>query len=283
MSNTPVVFVEGHDDIQFYSKVAQLARKEITVEAVENVEGYQAGCDWVIRCISDLQDLIAEKRDNVNFVLGIIDRDVRYYRDDVPDLTGLFILKNYSFESHFVTHYVLKQLISDVTYVHGSLISTQTLGYVELGIRYEELYYVSLEALKNACVKDYYSLVSYEDNAGNIFNHHTKLSEVLSKKDELDQFACDWGITREHINLVAKGKWLLHIYCEGILKQIRTLSKSCSSGLIDTCNYCCVGSFEKCLWRTKINYQLGQLQRMILNYIDENEVGYIQERLLLLA
>lgn len=283
MTKTPVVFVEGHDDIQFYSELCRRIGRQITVEAVENVEGYHGGSNGVINCIMDLQELIEEKQDNVGYVLGIIDRDARFYRGEVPNLTALFILKKYSYESHFTTSYVLTQLIKNTTYAPESLINVQTLGYVEDGVKYEELYYASLEALKNACTPGYDALVCYDDKAPNIFNHETKISDILRRKSELDQFAHEKNISINDVKLIAKGKWLLYIYCKGVWDKIQSLYQLCSSGLINQCNYCRAGTPDNCLWKSKIHYQIGQLQNVILNYIDENEVEYIKERLKMLA
>lgn len=289
MSKTPAVIVEGRDDVKFYQRLAAEIRKNVMVYAIENIEEYSEGCNSVIKCIENLQDKIKEREDNINYILGIIDRDARYFRNEIPsNLLGLFVLKYYSYESHFVTRNNLRNLIANVTNIDFNLIDDKALDFVEadLKIDYENLYFMALEALKKACTTGYKASISYRRSAGALIDVSCKtviLKDIEPKKKALESFAKGFKLTKKDIKLVAKGKWLLYVFSYSVLKKIRDLNDACTCGLIPKCQFCICGNSEKCLWKLDSNYQLGHIVTFLLNFIDDTEVIYIKDRMRQLA
>jgi hypothetical protein len=285
MSSTPAIIVEGKDDVKFYQMLASEIDKEIEVYAVENFEDFGQGCNSVIDAITYLQYKINEKPENVNYVLGIIDRDARFFRNEIPTgLKGLFILKYYSYESHFITRNNLIKLISFLTNIGVSNIPHNIISYIEEPVKsnLNELYYVSLEALKNACELQYKGEIGYSAKPGKVSNETSRrrlLRGILKKKDELDTFAKELNITPDDLLFISKGKWVLHTFCESALKKIKELEQACSNGIIDKCQFCKTGNFKKCLWRVNFNCQIDAATQILLNWIDIDEVRYIIDKL----
>ncbi|PFT36092.1 DUF4435 domain-containing protein [Bacillus cereus] len=289
MSETPVVIVEGHDDIQFYEKLVNELGKEITVDAVENIEGYDGGARGVLECIKDLQPKLKERQENIKYILGIIDRDARFYRNEIPDHLGLLILEYYSFESHFITRQNLIEAIPSLTHVSRRHVDANALTHIEEDLynnEFKDLYYISLEALKNACQKDYVGEVSYKEEPGKIFNEPNKsvlMGKLSAKKLDLDKFAQSKNIVFGDLKKFARGKWILYIYSKYLNEKIKKMKNACSNGEITKCNFCKAGAHDKCLWKVKTNFQLGHVKVIITNYIDETEIKYIKDRIRLLA
>ncbi|WP_066498305.1 hypothetical protein [Abyssisolibacter fermentans] len=287
MTETPLVIVEGQDDIQFYENLANSISKEILVIAIENIKDYSEGCENVIKAIKSMQSVIVLKNYYKKYLLGIVDRDSRYFKNSIPNIECLFILKYYSYESHMANRKALYNIIQYITGVSQSMINEEVLRYVEKDLfsDFQELYYISLEALKFAVDDGYNNLVRYKDKAGKLFgeNKDKLLSELYKKKKNLEIFANERNILIGDIKYIAKGKWYLHVYAKSTFKNIKTLHIACKNNNIEQCQYCRVGKFNKCLYKPKSNFQLGQILKLLLTSYDEEEVSYIKDRLRLLA
>lgn len=289
MSESPLIIVEGIDDIAVYERIANHSkiREDIQVIAIENIRDYDSGCDNVIKAITDLQDMIREKEENKKYILGIIDRDARFYRNDIPELEGLFILKYYSYESHFVGEQGLKFVLPIVTNSYEEMIDETVVTKLKDGLsrEYEDLYYISLEALKNACDKYYNGKVCYKQKAGRILSEDSKKS-ILNKldKDGLDNFASERGITKYSLKNIAKGKWLIFVYAKVILNNLINLHISCRNGKINQCQYCKVKKYDQCMFKLKKKFRnIGQIETLLLQSFDWNELEYIIDRVNLLT
>lgn len=225
MSETPLIIVEGIDDISVYEKIVNNSSIDnAQVMAIENIRDYDAGCDNIINAITYLQDMIVEKEENKKYILGIIDRDARFYRGDIPQLQGLFILKYYSYESHFVGDEGIKYILPLVTNCYDQMIDERVINVLQkdLNNKYYDLYYISLEALKNACVVDYHGIVGYSQKAGSVFSRDCKdLILRQLNKQALDSFASEKNINFSDLKSIAKGKWLIHVYAETILANLQ--------------------------------------------------------------
>ncbi|WP_066152733.1 hypothetical protein [Aliarcobacter cryaerophilus] len=103
MSKTPIIIVEGIDDIQIYEDIVLSLNRDIEVYASENllISDGKSGTNGVKTCLKKIYDN-SNGIDFSKFIMGIIDRDASYYRRDPLDIKGLFILNLYSIESHFV-------------------------------------------------------------------------------------------------------------------------------------------------------------------------------------
>ncbi|ACV64614.1 hypothetical protein Dtox_3921 [Desulfofarcimen acetoxidans DSM 771] len=289
MSKTPAIIVEGQDDIKFYEMIAYYEKKDVEVYAVENFEEYTEGCNEVIECLRRLQDKIEEKEDNIKYIMGIIDRDARYFRKEIPDdILGLFVLKYYSYESHFATEQSLIYLISQITESSVKKIDEDCINYVQKNLEndYKDLYYISLEALKKACVPEYEAILGYKVKSGRIADTNSKryfLSHIGKKKKELDIYAEELNLGIKDLPIIAKGKWLLKTFANSVFMQIKNLSEACEQGTIKKCQYCLCGQNDKCLWRLNANYTINHIYHKLLNNFEEEELNYIKEKLNSLA
>ena len=90
MNSEPIVIVEGKDDYQIYQTISNAVNPKIQVYQVNEFEDYHEGCTGVIKCMQVLQPKFAERAGNIHKVLGIIDRDARHFRGEIPELLGLF-------------------------------------------------------------------------------------------------------------------------------------------------------------------------------------------------
>lgn len=280
----PVVIVEGKDDYQIYSNIIKLIHKKIDVYQVNQFENYSAGCENVIDCIRILQDKFAEREDNVHKLLGIIDRDSRIYRNTLPsNLLGLFVTKFYSIETYFVSSNVLKGLISKMTYVTEEDVNDELVEIInrEFDILADELYVISLEALKNACTLEYNALVSYETAEASVVSKNSReylMNSLLVKNEALSEFAAEKNVSKSDLKLIAKGKWYLYAVAYVATKVITGFKKSCEIGEIQQCKSCVVGNFNDCLLnRKQSNYSVESVRNMMMEVIDLRELSDLVE------
>ncbi|MCM3170767.1 DUF4435 domain-containing protein [Paenibacillus sp. MER 99-2] len=288
MSETPVIVVEGRNDIQIYNYLVNQSEKNCWVEAVENIEGYTEGSGGVIDFITDVQGKLEEREENKKYILGIVDRDARYYRGEIPNLESLLILEYYSIESHFVSTNNLRKTICHLTDAHERLLDHRTISYIESKLHnneFDNLYYIALDALKVACDEQYIGIVSYGLEAGNIFSKERGkdiIREIFKRKSQLEAFAEEHEITIGDLRKIAKGKWILYVYTNFLTHLIKELHIACDNDLINKCNFCKTKVLNKCLWKTKNNYQIGHVHGVVSSIVD-GEFDYICNRIKLLA
>ncbi len=287
-TKTAFILVEGKDDAQIYSRIAKKINKKIDIYPVNIIDEYSSGCDNVIKAIHKLQAKFEERKDNIDKVLGIIDRDVRPYRPlssdniDYKTLKGLFILKYYSIETYFATKNNLKKLIEKLTYANQNIITEEVLNIVENNFNKitNELYTISLEALKNSCLTDYNSIVGYDDDKIKEEDRRKYIFRKLqSKKTELKNFADKINVNINDLKQVCKGKWYLYNYIIKTLQQIKHLKIMCKKAEILQCKSCKVENFDDCDYKYKGGYQISGIYNDIFEYIDETECQDIIQRM----
>lgn len=137
------------------------------------------------------------------------------------------------------------------------------------------LYFISLEALKNACIKNYQNEVQYEDDSVKDWGKFQYLSSKLNaKKEELESFAESKNIEIHDLKLICKGKWYLAIYICTTNHQIKSLVQQCKdeNAVIPKCAVCETDT-ESCQYKYKDVYKKANpiLENDILEYIDEEE------------
>lgn len=284
MSNQPALIVEGKDDIRIYEQLSNIIDKPCTVYPIQSIANYAAGCTSVISCIERLQAKFDENPNNIQYVLGIADRDARYYRREIPDnLRGLLILKYYSIESHFITQANLRYILPLIT--NATYLSDSHVMFIEnfFCLTYENLYYISLEALKNACIASYKGLIGYSASDGVIKNQQL-IADLLDKRDSLDQFAEEFNIDQSYLKKIAKGKWLLFAFCDLIIQSLQFIPEECDRNTLPSCSMCKREIMqEKCRWSMRSGCNRPQVLSLITNFFDENEFEYIFDRIEALA
>lgn len=291
MSKEALVIVEGKEDRKIYQSMANMLGLDIKVMQVNLFEDHAAGCDNVIKCITKLQIKFEERSENINRILGIIDRDIRPYKKRLPheidytQLKGLFTLKYYSIETYFTTVNNLKKLIAKITYTNQDEIDQERINFVVQNIanRLDILYYISLEALKNACIEDYKGIIGYNQEKVTEHKYQDFLwTQLENKQVDLDDFANQNNISINDIKLICKGKWYLHHFVYRAFHQIKQLKELCRDKF-NLCQSCDVGNFEDCLYDLKNNYKgsnINYLYNDLLNFIDEEECNDILNALI---
>lgn len=276
MIDKPFLLVEGKDDVQIYHRIANIADKSIDIYPVSTIEEYGAGCDNVIKAMHKLQPKFDEREDNIQRVLGIVDRDARIYRTlgetDINHnlLKGLFILKYYSIETYFATKNNLKKVTKKLTHATSDMITDDIISTVESSFYQiqNELFYISLEALKNACTRDYDAVLGYNDEGVKDNNRRIQLyNQLANKKESLDAFATELSLSIENLKLICKGKWLLHYYTNKAEEKIKQLSTMCRASEISQCKSCLAQNYNECYYK----YKIGYIYDDILEYIDADE------------
>lgn len=288
MSKTPTIIVEGIDDIKFYQNICLVIGKDINVQAIETIEGYSEGCEKVKKAIEDIQNEITINSKIKGYILGIIDRDARYYKGEIPEIECLFVLNYYSYESHLIGSHSLRRLISVMTKTTERNINDSVINFVlnKINKEYEKLYYISLEALRSSCDMSYEGLVTYGKKAGSILDRkplEELWPQIELKKYELDIYAQINGITVNDLKYISNGKWLLHLWCNFILDRINDLSQHCGKDL-PKCDLCNSGKNDKCLWKVDVKFNNLQVKKLLCSqdYFDLNELKYIIDRINLL-
>ena len=150
MTKTPCVIVEGVDDIPVYDGIINSSDRNVEVIAIEVIEGYSKGCDQVVEATKKLSETIEFSYDPADYVLGIIDKDVRDFREELPENRLLLVLDVYSIESHFVNPEVIEDVIRICT-KSSSDMNTQELRnhiFLKCSNNMEVMFLASLEALK---------------------------------------------------------------------------------------------------------------------------------------
>ncbi|MNP13325.1 hypothetical protein D3C76_1056020 [compost metagenome] len=142
------------------------------------------------------------------------------------------------------------------------------------------VYEVSLEALKNACVRGYDAETGYSDKIRSVFLSGA-YTRIMAKQTELNQFANSLNIQRnwQNLTLICKGKWLLDLFCDYLHDFISNLPQQCESKKIHQCQFCAGGNSKKCLYRWRENYSSAHLSGIARGYVDLPDFAYIRGKL----
>lgn len=296
MSHTPLIIVEGEDDVYFYKSTSEHGKKRINVLASElimkcDAKFYKPGCDGVIEIIKDSQDQINVNPNIKKFFLGIIDYDRRRYNNQDVDYRCLFKLKYYSYESHFISDDSTINLICQITSATCGDVTDAILSIVKqnLDSTINDLYYVALDSLKAICDNSYTAVASCDVKPETIYQDPQLIRNVLEKKEELDLFAKTKQINFDNdLKNIIKGKIYLYAYVKVIYEGIQQLKDLCYSNEIEQCDFCQINKFkenkkkyENCKWKIVNQLNRGEyVSRMIrININSESGIKYIRDRL----
>lgn len=284
MSKTPVLIVEGHDDVPVYERIADSVGFNCMVYASESIVDAQAGCEGVIGNIETIRSSAGNIKVE-DYIIGFIDRDVRFFRGTLPSDPAIFVLNYYSIESHFVNSESLLYSVLRSTGVTPRYINFSFQKYFDNDFLdgLDFLFLTSLEALKNACEHGYCSLYGYADSIKSIMGRglHRK---VLEKADILFAYGEDKGLVSAWPGLlyVCKGKWLLDVFADLIVSFIKQLPEMCASGKVTKCQFCAREDFSKCLYKTTSFVSADIVKAQLFHYVDQPKLQYIKDRMKLL-
>lgn len=282
ITGVPAIIVEGIDDISVYDEISANVPFDVEVYAIENIEGYTEGCEQVISAIENLNSLQSDTHPINEHILGIIDKDVRDYRDELPEIEPLLVLNYYSIESHFVSKEIISNILRLSSKANRELISDELCNTImsEIETKMLDLYYFSLESLRNSIEPDYPASFSYSYAVGRIRDPKTR-HDVLEKRNDLDIFATSLGISPciDTLKSISKGKWLVDVFSQELLANINDLQEKCAQNTIETCKSCISEAFDKCLYRIKEGFTKKTIKSLALTSIEGAEVDYIQDRI----
>ncbi|MBA1322972.1 DUF4435 domain-containing protein [Pseudomonas plecoglossicida] len=278
---TPIVIVEGFDDVPIYERISSNLDFGCEIYASENILCHEEGCNGVIKNIQAIRDA-SEGIPIERHILGIIDRDVRAYRNEIPTDDAILVLTYYSIESHFVSAQATAHLIPLMTRATSRLVSPTLPQELFDRIRSSmmSLFIISLEALRNACDQSYVALHGYSNSIKAIINS-IDMDHLESKRDDLITFAHSMKIREcwEDLLLVCKGKWLLETFHEELIKEVKMLPGLCQAGAITQCQFCINGEHSKCLYKSPGHITHPILANFSAQNIDYSNLTYIKERI----
>lgn len=279
MSKTPYIVVEGVDDIRIYEDIANSANVACEVYSVDMLEGLSGGNDGVIEAMEIIESLnMPIGKSAKDFVMGVIDRDSRYFRGEMPVLASVFSLNTYSLESHFVSSFTIKPSIDRLTRISVTDEIDVNAIYLRVEANIFDVYYFSLEALRNAIDPNYQSIVGFSASAGRRKDTNT-IAQLQSIKDDLDNFAAGLHLTSDIDSLrkFVKGKWLLTAYAEELFYEIEQLVTKCKASAIKQCRMCELDHKAPCLYQLRGGLNKNSLYSILKDFIEIPDFDYIKD------
>lgn len=280
MNKLPVVIVEGCDDVPIYERLASDMGRDCEVYASENILSGKPGCVGVLEHLAVIRD--NSQGMNISpYVLGIIDRDARYYRGEIPHDNALLVLEFYSIETHFVSAEAVRFLVERTTRATSHLTSEADAAIIFDSIKseLEALRIYSLEALRKACDQNYDACVGYNDRIRAVLKsgHEEALRE---KEADLEAFGAAMGVQNgwDGLMVICKGKWLLEIFIDEFKKQVGLLPALCADSLISQCQSCLRAVHKNCLYKMTANFDVTHLRQMLLQDVGQPSLDYIRTR-----
>lgn len=285
MSNMPTILVEGLDDISLYDKIVNKVQKISEIVAVETIEGFTKGCRGVIAAAKNIDNIQSSTYVPSDYILGIIDRDVREYRGEIPENESLLILKFYSIESHFVNIEVIDHILKTFTKGTLTMFNEELKGKIlrDCIENMELVYLASLEALRGSVDSSYSAEFSYKKDFGSLKNLNLR-DKILDKRDSLLSFASSLSVNYDLDSLkkICKGKVLLDFFSEEIEKSLKRLPHECGVGSVQRCLMCASGIDNSCMYNLVNGFSNKQIPETSKQVHQSEELFYIKERVELL-
>ena len=281
ISRKPIVIVEGIDDIPLYDRIINCNGIIGDIIAVETIEGYSNGCRAVEQATSDLNGLATSRYAPEKFIVGIIDKDIKDFRNELPQTSSLLVLDFYSIESHFVNYevidYLLRVCTKGVSALYTAELKNKILNYCISNM--ELIYLASLEALKGSLDSSYSAEFNYSDKFGRL-NDVNLSTRLYQKKNFLIDFALSLNIKYEviHLKKFCKGKWLLEFFSKEVEESIKSLPSECGTNDVMKCRNCKSGLINNCMYRLTDGFSSRQLKELAKQVCSSSELSYIRTR-----
>lgn len=282
MTKIATVIVEGVDDVPVYDSICSHLDKNYDVIAVENIDEFPEGSIGVIQAMEKISSMPSSQHIPTNYILGIIDKDVRDFRNEIPQNDLVFMLNQYSMESHFVSEEALigitNRSIKATSNLKGEDLNQFIFDKVKESIG--DLYLYSLEALKGATDSSYDADFSYSYKFGRMKDPVIKQNMEL-KKTSLMNFANTLGVTQcmDSLKKISKGKWLLSYFSEQLEKVFQTLPSDCNNSHIEKCQFCLNEAVNKCQYKLKEGVTHITIKSFALEEVKGTELNYVRDRL----
>ncbi|HFZ8994406.1 TPA: DUF4435 domain-containing protein [Citrobacter freundii] len=284
MTRTISIIVEGVDDIQVYDGIAKSANKVAEIYPIETIDGYSPGCNHVVKAMDDILEIPQSNTSHSNFIIGIIDKDIKDFRGELPVNPLVLTLKYYSMESHFIHKDALPNIFELITKTPRSLITTRFIEhlYEHIEINNEDFFLVCLESLKNSLLNEYESDFAYSYSEGRIFSEED-VRKVRLKRNELLAFADSLSISNniDDLKKISKGKWLLHFFCVKTLRAAQQYKDLCGTPPVQQCVMCTGNghSSQHCLYKLKDAITTKNLKHLLKSNVWLQDFDYIRNKL----
>ncbi|AFO87889.1 hypothetical protein PGA2_c18930 [Phaeobacter inhibens 2.10] len=282
MSGQPILIIEGRTDIQAYDKLRSRLSIKVNLKPVELVKDYGEGNDQVIQLIRDLETIDRTGQLVSGNVIGVIDKDVRDFRGEVPESDHIVVLKNYSIESYFVCESVLDGCILQATSApKDGRISAISRDVFNRFTEYcDDLYLASLDALRGAIEFEHSAKFGYSNSFGNLKNTALR-SAIRNERTELEAFAGNRGLERSvnSMRSFVKGKVFLDALCSHVVSELKNLPSVCENSDEVCCDYCTAGTRNKCLYKVKPAVSASTIRNTILDQFPNIEFRELIEEI----
>lgn len=276
MIQKPFIIVEGVNDVATYENILNHNNFNANIIPIELIDGYSKGCEQVIKAANDPTINFEEKSVDGScandIFFGIIDKDVRDFRNEIPNNQRIFALKHYSIESFFVSQTPIIEVIRRSTRSTKEIL--EKIDSVKIFSNFlleSEIYFLaSLESLKKATDKNYTAIFSYESDIFSAEKNPVIKKTLMEKRSDLLKFAQSIGISISQIFCIKKithGKWLLDIFSKYLFKYINSLSTSCKSNKIYQCSFCKLG-IDSCLYQKNTGFSDALVKNDLKNSIN---------------
>lgn len=288
---SPLVIVEGVDDVPIYEAIVKVADKaNLIIYPIEYFDGYSEGCESLIKAISDSQSFFTGTANAEQLFLGIIDADSRKYRTlqpneiDINLLKGIFVLKYYSIETYFATRVNLSRFIIHHTLLSEKEVTNEILDFVEKTHFHDlsELYYISLECLQKILDQSYNAAVTYGEKSIKEDKQRKHIMSVLATKiTDLDSFAQAKSLSINDIRAFCKGKFYLYSFVYKTYQQIQNLQNDCGVA-VPKCQNCLIIA-KNCKYVPNAKLQYDSVYQHFLTLVDEEECADLIQKFRALA
>ncbi|WP_423162608.1 hypothetical protein [Stenotrophomonas maltophilia] len=282
MSSTRMIIVEGANDPKIYLSIADECDVEADVHCIGNIDGYGGGCNGIIDAIGSLCRFESPSRSIKNHILGIIDKDTRDFRQEIPAIPAILTLKYYSIESHFTGPDSFRYCINTYTRAHHTQIPERFLDacYSKINEDLMDIYYPSLDALRHSLEPGYEADCQYSFTSGRLDGADLRAA-ISQKTANLDQFAASKRITknRETLNLIAHGRWLLSKFANRVHQIISTMHDSCGSPDLPSCRFCVTGDKGGCSHKIKEGITFKTIYSTVTENTKIESIDYIRNRI----
>lgn len=280
MTKVPVMIVEGPDDIPIYERIVQSEDLEFDVYASQTILTQRPGCDGVIEHVKLIREVCPDM-DIEKYIVGVVDRDARVYRNEVPEDPAIFVLDFYSIESYFLNRDTVKGLILKVTRATNKLVRDEDCNNLFERIKQQlfSFYYVGLEALRKAIDPNYNACLGYSWSSKSIRRRGLD-QELNNKSASLDLFADSLGVSDSWADLlrICKGKWLLEYFSELLYYEIKGLPDMCDAGEVQKCQCCASGSNANCLYGNAAFFSDDLLYEGAFGFVESDSFQRIRNR-----
>lgn len=281
MTKTITVLVEGNYDVKVYDKIINNEEKLAEVIAIETIENFTEGCRAVVDAARYVDNMTGTNHIAKDYILGVIDKDVKDFRNEIPNVKALLVLDVYSIESHFINieviDFLLRMCVQGTSDLYTTELEEEIL--VKCINSMELLYIASLEALKGSLDSNYTAEFKYSYEYGRL-KDNVLFEKIIGKKIELMEFALSLSLSHDLKSLkkICKGKWLLSYFCEELEKSLKKLSNECKSGVVPQCQMCVKGVCNSCMYRMLNAFSHRQMREMAKQVTGSNELVYIKDK-----